>query len=333
MPLTTLHPFSSPIATSNLLTSSDVTIAVPFPDGQNGEPYNTTSNESTSKVQRPKVENESAPNSGEKNELEGEFNVVRPVFSAMLAFQGIGGGGLQALTIVIIGEIVSPRERGKYQGIMSGTIGVAAVGGPILGGLLTDHVSWRWGFWINVPVGIVAAAGYQFALDLPSPTASLRSQMKRVDYTGVVLSTAAVTCVMLACTWGGASFPWISGQVLGLFGTSAILFTMFAWSQTIIHEPVIPLGLLKNRNYAAISCVFFFMGFAQLGISFFIPVYYQDILKVSPTQSGVEILPLVLCLICFAVVAGLVTAKTGEVVFFPPMGFALQTVGLGLMST
>ncbi|KXS16281.1 MFS general substrate transporter [Gonapodya prolifera JEL478] len=247
-------------------------------------------------------------------------------------FQGVGGGAIQSLTFVVIGEIVAPLERGKYMGIMAGITGLCAVIGPFIGGVITDNLSWRWGFWINIPVGVMALIAYQLALKLPRPPGSLRSQFRRVDYLGVFLCTTSISVLLLACTWGGVTYPWASGQVLGTIAVGLVLLVAFVWWEARAGEPVVPLSLFRDKNYIFTNVVLFFVGWAMYGLSYFLPVYFQDVLGLSPTGSGVMNIPLMVFLIPSSFIAGIVTMKTGKYVRFPQLGMALVSIAMGLFT-
>ncbi|KXS16282.1 MFS general substrate transporter [Gonapodya prolifera JEL478] len=246
--------------------------------------------------------------------------------------QGVGGGGIQALTIVVIGEIVSPLERGKYMGIMAGIAGLCAIVGPFIGGVITDNLSWRWGFWINIPVGVLALIAYHLFLKLPRPTGSLRSKFRRVDYPGVFLCTSSMSLLLLAFTWGGVTYPWASGQVLGTIAVGIVMLGVFVYWEGKAVEPVVPLSLFKNRNYVFTNIILLFIGWAMFGIAYFLPVYFQNVLDLTPTGSGVMNIPVTAFLFPSAVIAGIVTLKTGLYVFFPQLGMALVSVGMGLFT-
>ncbi|KAJ3335420.1 hypothetical protein HDU93_005531, partial [Gonapodya sp. JEL0774] len=243
-------------------------------------------------------------------------------------FQGIGGGALMALTFVVIGEIIAPRERGN-QGAITG---ICAIIGPFLGGVITDHLSWRWGFWLNVPVGIIALIAYQIALKLPKPAGTFRSQLARVDTLGVLLITGAITLLLLAFTWGGVTYPWVSGQVLGTTAVALVVLPGFLWWETKSPEPVVPLELFKNLNYILTNVVLFFVGWAIYGMGYFLPIYFQTVRGLSPTDSGVMNIPLTAFLIISSIAVGVATMKTGIYVRFPQVGMALVAVAMGLFS-
>ncbi|KAJ3322681.1 hypothetical protein HDU93_003086 [Gonapodya sp. JEL0774] len=174
-------------------------------------------------------------------------------------FQGIGGGAILALTLVVIGEIVSPLERGKYMGIIGAITGLCAVVGPFIGGLITDHLTW------SVPIGCVAIATYQVALKLPKTEGTMFTKFKRVDYGGVLLSTSSTTLLLLACSWGGVTYAWGSGQVVGCIVTALALLSVFIWWEGRVDEPVVPLSLFTSLNYVATNVSLFGLGWILYG--------------------------------------------------------------------
>ncbi|KXS18613.1 MFS general substrate transporter [Gonapodya prolifera JEL478] len=259
-------------------------------------------------------------------------SVNMPMLITARALQGIGGGGISGLTMAIIGEIISPRERGKYQGILASTTGLGAVMGPLVGGLMTDKLNWRYGFWINLPIGFLTILGYHFAISLPAPRGSLKTQLRRVDWLGIVLSTASIAVFLLGLTWGGTVYPWASGQVLGLFAVAVVVGATFVWWELRAVEPVIPPVLFKERNYALVNVVFFCLGFTIWSVSYFVPVYFQEVLFLSPTDSGVQNLPYMGFFIVFSMLCGYLVSWSGQLVIFPRIGLLIATVALGLLS-
>ncbi|KXS17469.1 MFS general substrate transporter [Gonapodya prolifera JEL478] len=248
------------------------------------------------------------------------------------ALQGIGGGAISSLSFIIIGEIVSPLERGKYMGIMSAVMGFCALIGPFVGGLIADHLSWRWGFWLNLPIGLAAIFSYQFTLKLTKPEGTMLAKFKRVDFPGVFLSTAAITLLLLGVTWGGVTFPWTSIQVLAPIGAFVAVLAVFFWWEKRAREPVVPLSLLFNLNYVLVTFVSFVANWGMYGLTYFLPMYFQRVLGLSTTETGYMNLPFIAFMIPTSFVVGMVIMKTGKYVMYPQLGLALATVGIGLLS-
>ncbi|MFI0944327.1 MDR family MFS transporter [Streptomyces sp. NPDC021020] len=247
---------------------------------------------------------------------------------AFRAFQGLGAGGLMVGVMAIIGELIPPRERGKYQGMIAGVMAIAMIGGPLVGGSITDNWGWRWSFYINLPIGAVALAVVTTVLHLPKK----RSQ-GRIDYLGGVLLTVSITSLVLLTTWGGTEYAWGSVQIIGLLVLGLATLAAFVWSETRAPEPIMPLRIFRNRNFSLISVVGFLVGFTMFGAMTFLPLYQQTVQGASATNSGLLLLPMLLAMMAVSMVAGRVTTATGRYKVFPIVGGALITVGLVLLST
>jgi len=242
--------------------------------------------------------------------------------------QGLGGGGLMAVAQAIVGDIVAPRERGKYQGILGGVFAFASVVGPLLGGFITDNLSWRWIFYVNVPVGIIALIVTSWALNLP-----YRRIEHKVDYLGAVLVAASATCLLLVTLWGGSRYPWTSPQIVGLAVAGVVLLALFIRQELQTPEPIIPPRLWRNPIFSVASTLEFLVGFALFGAITFLPVYLQTVGGHSATNSGLLLLPLMAGVMLTAISSGLLISRTGRYKIFPMLGTAIMAVGLYLLST
>ena len=244
------------------------------------------------------------------------------------ALQGLGAGGLMVGAQAIIGDVVSPRERGKYQGLFGAVFAVATVVGPLLGGFLTQDASWRWVFYINLPIGIVALA--VTATVLP---AHLRGVHHVVDYAGTVLLTLAATALVLVASLGGTTYAWGSAPIVVLAVAGVGLVGAWAAVERRVAEPVLPLHLFANKVFSATSAIGFVVGFALFGAVTFLPVFLQVAKGADPTTSGIELLPLMAGLLLTSVVSGLLISRWGRYKVFPVAGAAVMTVGMYLLST
>ncbi|NUS03964.1 MAG: MFS transporter [Nonomuraea sp.] len=243
------------------------------------------------------------------------------------SIQGLGGGGLMVLAQAIVGDVVSARERGRYQGFFGAVFAVSSIVGPLLGGLFVDHLSWHWVFYVNLPLGAIALV--VIAAVLPGDDTRTRH---RIDYAGVVLLGGATSCLVLITTWGGTTYPWTSPVIAGLALAALALVTAWLFVERRAAEPVLPLGLFGVRAFAMSSAVGFVVGFAMFGALTYLPLFLQVVHGVSPTLSGVYLLPMMAGMLTMSVVSGMIISKTGKYRFLPIAGTAVATVGLFLLS-
>ncbi|MFE0804378.1 MDR family MFS transporter [Streptomyces sp. NPDC058812] len=243
------------------------------------------------------------------------------------AVQGLGAGGLMVGVMAIIGDLIPPRERGKYQGMMAGVMALAMIGGPLVGGTITDHWGWRWSFYINIPLGAVALVAVSAVLHLPKK----RSQA-RIDYLGAALLTVGITAIVLVTTWGGTEYAWTSARIMELIGIGVAALVGFTFWQTRAAEPIMPLHIFRSRNFTLMSLIGFIVGFVMFGATLFLPLYQQAVQGASATNSGLLLLPMLGAMLVTSIVAGRVTTSTGRYKIFPVVGGALMTVGLYLLS-
>ncbi|MFJ1752996.1 MDR family MFS transporter [Kitasatospora sp. NPDC088134] len=247
---------------------------------------------------------------------------------AFRAVQGLGAGGLMVGVMSIMGALVPPRERGKYQGLFAGVMALATVGGPLIGGFITDHLSWRWTFYVNLPLGAVALAFVVVVLKLPK----VRSNAK-IDYLGSLLLTVGIVSLVLITTWGGHEYAWGSKQILGLAALGVASLIGFCYVEQRVAEPVIPLGLFRNLNFTMVSIIGFIVGFAMFGAVTFLPTYQQIVQGASATNSGLLLMPMMFGMLVISLVVGQAITKTGKYRIYPIIGTVVMAGGTLLLST
>ena len=249
--------------------------------------------------------------------------------------QGIGAGALFPIALAIIGDLFSPAERGKYQGLFGAVFGVAFVAGPLIGGWLTENVGWHWIFYVNIPIGIVAL----FVISRLLPTVKNPRAERNFDILGGVIFTIATTLLLIGLTQKGlidpttkALYEWTTWQVGGLILIGLVGYLLFIWAETRAKEPIVPLHLFRNRTYASSMISTFFAAFAFFGAIVFLPRWFQIVQGFSPTNSGLAALPLVIGLIGSSIGSGLLVARTGRYKWLLVGAIALMAVAMLLMT-
>lgn len=243
--------------------------------------------------------------------------------------QGLGAGGLTALSQIIMADIISPRDRGRYMGLFGGIMAVGTVGGPLIGGLLTDSVGWRWNFFVGVPVAILAIILLQFTLKLPK-----RPDRKvRIDYLGAIFLAGGVSLLLIWVSLAGKNFDWVSAESFWMVGGAAALLVATVITELVVKEPIIPLSLFKNRTFTLAVVASISVGVAMFGTSVFLGQYMQLARGATPTESGLLTLPMILGLLLSSMIVGNLISRTGKWKAFMVTGAILLTVGLYLMST
>jgi len=247
---------------------------------------------------------------------------------AFRGLQGIGAGGLMTLAMTIIGDIVPPRERGRYQGYMGAVFALASVVGPLLGGFFVDNLSWRWVFYVNIPVGAVALVVTSVVLDLPH-----RRVSHSIDYLGTALLVGGVGSVLLAVTWGGTQYAWSSATIITLAVVGSVLLAAFIAVERRVAEPVLPPYLFRNRVFAVATATMFIVGLAMFGGIIYLPLFLQVVTGRSATNAGLLLLPLILGIMFTAILSGRVISRTGRYKAFPVAGMLVMAFGMYLLST
>ena len=246
---------------------------------------------------------------------------------AFRALQGLGGGGLMVLAMAVIADVVPPRDRGRYQGVVGAVFGVSSVVGPLLGGFLVDNLNWRWVFYVNLPVGVVALFVIATALKAKNP--DIRP---KIDYLGTLLLAAASTCLVLITSLGGTTWAWNSIEVWGCAIGAAVLILAFILVEQRVDEPVLPLRLFRNRVFTICSAVGFVIGLCMFGALSYIPLYMQVVNGNSPTVSGLRLLPMMAGLLVTSIGTGQLISRTGKYKIYPIIGTALTVLSLVLLA-
>lgn len=244
------------------------------------------------------------------------------------AIQGLGGGGLMILSQAIIADVVPVRERAKYMGIMGAVFGISSVAGPLLGGWFTEGIGWRWAFWINIPLGILAIVFAVVFLKLPRHRVAVR-----FDLWGVITMAVAVTSIILVTSWGGTQYDWNSATIVTLIVIAVLSSAAFVLAEYKAAEPIIPLALFKTRNFVLATAAGLFIGVAMFGAIAYLPTYLQMVTGVSATVSGFMLLPMIIGLMIATIGTGQIASRTGRYKWMPLASMAVIALGLWLLST
>ncbi|MBG6093449.1 MFS transporter [Actinomadura viridis] len=239
------------------------------------------------------------------------------------ALQGLGGGGLMVLVVAIVGDVVPPRERGRYQGLFGAVFGVSSVVGPLLGGWFVDNLTWRWVFYINLPIGVLALVVIAAVLHAPS-----ERERHRIDYLGTLLIVGWAVALVLMTTWGGTTYAWTSPQVIGLGAAAVVLIAIWIVVERRAAEPVMPPRLFRSTTFTLGSAISFVVGFAMFGALTFLPLFLQVVNGVSPTLSGVHLLPMMAGMLVASIGSGQLISRTGHYKIFPVLGTPIIAVAL-----
>ena len=246
---------------------------------------------------------------------------------AFRALQGLGAGGLMVGAIATIGDLVSPRERGQYMGYMMAAMMMAMIAGPLVGGYITDTLSWRWIFYINMPIGGAALAYIIATLHLRRNRVA-----HKIDYLGAAVLALGATAIVLVTTWGGTQYGWGSAPIMTLIVIAVLAVVAFIWIENRVVEPILPMHVFKNRNFTLATSMSFLLGLAMFGAMTFLPLYQQTVQKASPTVSGLMLIPMMLGSTVTSLIAGQVTVRTGKYKALPIIGGAIMTGGMLLLA-
>ncbi|GBC02629.1 hypothetical protein RclHR1_04720001 [Rhizophagus clarus] len=263
---------------------------------------------------------------------------LAPNMTTMIIFRaiaGVGGGGILSLVMIIISDIVSLKDRGKYQGMIGGVYGISSIVGPLLGGAFTDHVTWRWSFYINLPLGAITVVIVIFLLHIPRPKGSLLQKLKRIDYSGTVIAVASTIALLLPLNWGGSNYPWSSPIIIVLLIVGFIGYIIFGFVESkLAIEPVAPPHLFKRLHVVGCFVTNFFQGMAFFSLVYYVPLYFQVVKGDTATGSGLELIPLILGVVAASISTGQAVSRTDKVAYrtLCVIGAALIAVGVGLIT-
>ena len=252
-----------------------------------------------------------------------------PTLIAGRAVQGLGGGGLMILALAIIADVVPARERGKYNGVMGAVFAISSVAGPLLGGYFTEGPGWRWAFWMNVPLGILAIVSAVKFLHLPHRQVG----KPRLDYLGMVLIAVATTCLVLTTTWAGSTYEWGSPQIIGLIIGAVVAGVAFVRVELRAPEPIMPMDLFRNRNFNLATVGGLITGISMFGAIAYLPTYLQMVTGASATEAGLLMIPMMAGLLASSIVSGALISRTGQYKWYPVVGMVIVAGALVLLST
>ncbi|MCF3102316.1 MFS transporter [Streptomyces roseoverticillatus] len=245
------------------------------------------------------------------------------------ALQGIGAGGIGAGAFALIGALVPPRERGKYQGLTASVMAIGIIGGPLLGGFITGHFGWRWAFYVNLPVGLIALVWLWLMLHVPT-----RRIKARIDWAGIALLTVSITAIVLAATWAGTTYAWGSWQIVTLATVAVAGLALFLMVEKRADEPLLPLSIFTgHRNFPLAIVLILATGVVTFGAGLYLPLFQQTVQGASATNSGLLMLPMMLPVLIVSTLAGKAMSATGRYKIFPVLGAAFLTIGMGLLAT
>ncbi|KAJ3348271.1 hypothetical protein HDU91_006594 [Kappamyces sp. JEL0680] len=247
---------------------------------------------------------------------------------------GIGGGGIFACALIIISDIVSLRDRGKYQGIIGAVFGLSSVIGPLVGGFFTDYITWRWSFYINLPFGFLTVVAISVLLKFPAPEGSVREKLHKIDYLGTFLIVCTSAFLLTPLQLGGSKWEWSDAKTISFFVASLVFGAAFVYVETkVARNPLIPPSMFENRSVALILAIAFFLGVSFLSVIFYVPSFFQLVLGDSATTSGLEAVPLVFGLVALSITSGQLISRTGHYKYWFFIGPTILAVGQGLLST
>lgn len=242
--------------------------------------------------------------------------------------QGLGAGAIMANSFAIVGDLFTPRERGKWQGLFGAVFGLSSIIGPTLGGYLTDNATWRWNFFINVPVGILAMGVIWFLM----PLVASHIKNRRVDYFGALSLAVTLVPLLLALVWGGTQYPWNSAQIIGLFVAALVGLGLFIWAERGASDPILPLHFFKNNVFFISAIVVFLTGVGMFGSILYIPLFAQNVIGISATNSGLVITPMTMGIVLSSIATGIITSRTGKYKWLAVGGMGILSLAFFLLS-